>query len=532
MKRTLTAIALILALSCGFTTSRPAYAASTLRLDEVPVGELDPARASDSADSTLFYNVYDTLLIPGEGGKGFTPHLAESYDVEGNVFTFRLRSGVKFQSGNELSAEDVVFSLNRLVTIGAGFSSLFRGWIQNVEAVDRQTVRITLTAPYAPFLAATFRLAIVDKKTVMANLKEGQFGEFKDYGQAFLNTTGAGTGAYRVVSHNPQQETVLEKNQDYFLGVPAKAPDQVRVRYGLEGPTQLALFRRGELDVITQWAAPEIKRSAADVKGTKMVGESGLAQYFIKLNTKKPPLDDVHCRRAIALAIDYDGMMSQANITPQIRGAKPAKGPLLEGMVGYDASLPDNKRDIQKAKAELAQCKYNPSEHELEISWIAEVPLEERFALLMQQNWSELGFRSQVVRLPWVSYTQRTSKPETTPHIGQLFYNTRTPDPDSYLYNVYHSKATGQYAAAEWLMDPEIDGLLDKGRSTIDPAEREKIYREIVSRIRDLQPSIFGYQIINTYPKWERVQIPLLEDPERNMRLMGMNFVFRRMEMQ
>jgi len=201
-------------------------------------------------------------------------------------------------------------------------------------------------------------------------------------------------------------------------------------------------------------------------------------------------------------------------------------------MVGYDASLPDYKRDIQKAKAELGQCRYNPSEHELEISWIAEVPLEERFALLMQQNWSELGFRSQVVRLPWVSYTQRTSKPETTPHIGQLFYNTRTPDPDSYLYNVYHSKATGQYAAAEWLMDPEIDGLLDKGRSTIDAADREKIYRETVSKIRDLQPSIFGYQIINTYPKWERVQIPLLEDPEKNMRLMGMNFVFRRMEMQ
>jgi peptide/nickel transport system substrate-binding protein len=510
----------------------PVRAETILRLDEVPVGEIDPAKASKSADSILFYNLYDTLLLPGPGGKGFASHLAESYASEGTSFTFKLRRGVKFHSGNEVTADDVVFSLNRLIAIGSGFSPLFRGWVKQAEALDPATVRITLSNVYAPFLAATFRLGVVDKKTVMANLQDGPFGEFKDYGQAWLNRHDAGSGAYRIVAQNPQTETMMEKFPGYFLGIPAKAPDRVQMNYGLEGPTEVALARRGELDVISQWASPETKRTASQIKGTTVVGEVGLAEYVIKLNTKKAPLDDVHCRRAIAFATDYEGLMSQANITPTIRGAKPAKGPLLDGMLGADPSLPDYVRDMDKAKAELAQCKYKPAEQEIEITWIAEVPLEERFALLMQQNWGELGFKTKLTRLPWVSYTQLTTKPETTPHIGQLFYNTRTPDPDGYLYNVYASNATGQYAAAEWLQNPEIDALLDKGRSTIDLAAREKIYREIVLKIRDLQPDIFGYQIINTYAKSDRVGIPALEDPDKNTRIMGLNFLFRQMEMK
>ena len=122
-----------------------ASAQTILRLDEVPVGEIDPARATKSADSMLFYNLYDTLLLPGPGGKGFASHIAESFSNEGTAFTFKLRRGVKFHSGNEVTADDVVFSLNRLIAIGAGFSPLFKGWVKQAEAIDPATVRITLS---------------------------------------------------------------------------------------------------------------------------------------------------------------------------------------------------------------------------------------------------------------------------------------------------------------------------------------------------------------------------------------------------
>ena len=532
MQRTSGFATMLLAAVLGLAATAPARTETMLRIDETAPGEIDPAKAAKAIDSVLLYNIYDTLLLPGPGGVGIAPHLAESYTGDGTTFTFKLRPGVKFHSGNEVTADDVVFSLNRLLAIGSGFSPLFRGWVKQAEALDPATVRITLTGNYAPFLAATFRLGIVDKKTVMANLKDGPFGEFKDYGQAWLNTHDAGSGAYRVVAQTPMTETTLEKFPGYFLGVPEKAPDKVHASYGLEAPTELALMRRGELDVMMQWASPETKRSAMQIKGVSVVGESGIAQLFINLNTKKPPLDDVHCRRAIGAALDYDALIGQANITPEIHGAKPSKGPLVEGMLGYDPSVPDYTRDMAKAKAELAQCKYQPAEHEIEIIWVAEVPLEERFALLMQQNWGELGFRTKITRMPNVSFFQAATKVETTPNVMQLFYNARTPDPDAYLFNAYHSSSVGQYAAAQWLQDPEVDALINQGRSTVDPAAREQIYRKIVLKIRDLQPTIFGYQIINTYAKSDRVDIPALEDPAKNTHMMGMNLMFRRVEMK
>jgi peptide/nickel transport system substrate-binding protein len=187
---------------------------------------------------------------------------------------------------------------------------------------------------------------------------------------------------------------------------------------------------------------------------------------------------------------------------------------------------------MDKAKSELAQCHYDPTQQDLEISWIGEVPLEERFALLMQSNWAELGFKSHIVRYPFLVYTQSVGKPETTPHVSQLFYNARTPDPDSLLYNAYSSRSVGNYVSAEWLQNPDVDALLDRGRSTLDTAEREKIYRQLVQVINGLQPSIFGYEIVNTYAKSNRVTIPGLQDPAQNTHIYGLNLQYRTFEMK
>lgn len=142
-----------------------AMAQTVLRLDEVPVGELDPAKASDYADSVLMFNVYDTLVIPNQGKPGYQPHLAESWETEGNTFTFKLRQGVTFESGNPLTAEDVVFSFERTKALGQGLSYLFEK-IESAEVVDAQTVKFTLTEAYAPFVASLVRLPIIDSKLV------------------------------------------------------------------------------------------------------------------------------------------------------------------------------------------------------------------------------------------------------------------------------------------------------------------------------------------------------------------------------
>jgi len=537
MKRLLSRLPLSVAaavLALGLTGAagiQNASAQTTIRLNENAPGDTDPARSTRAIGSILFYNLYDTLLLPGDDGKGVQPHLAESYTVEGDTYTFKLREGVKFVSGNELTAEDVVFSLQRLEAIGAGPAPLFKGWVKSAEAVDKYTVKIVTTQPYAPFLAATFRLGIVEKAAVMANLApEGDFGDMKDYGQAYLVMNNAGTGAYKIVTHTPQTQTVLEKNPNYFLPIPGDAPERVILSYGVEQATQVALMRRGELDIMSQWASPETKRAALDIDGVSILSEAGLSALQIKLNTTKAPLDDVHCRKALALSLDYETLAGLANVTDDARGARVTNGPLLNGMPGYDPDAPAYKQDIEAAKAELAQCKYQPGDHEMEIVWLAEVPLEERFALLMQQNWGELGFKTKITRVPVSLYYQSVANKETTPHVSQIFTISLSPDPDSYLSSVYGTRVHGQPYTAEWLTDAKVDELLDKGRSTMAPAERAAIYKQLADRLRELQPTIWAYEVVTTYPKSGKVSVPLLEEAGKIMPVAGMNMTFRKMK--
>lgn len=502
-------------------------AGGVLRLDEVAVGELDPAIASDYADSILMFNVYDTLVLPAQGGPGHVPHLAESWEGDGTSFTFKLRNEVKFISGNLLTADDVVFSLDRMKAMGKGLSYLFAN-VEKAEAVDASTVKFTLTKAYSPFIASLVRLPIVDKKTVIANLGDGE-GEMKDWGSAYLTARSAGTGAYKIVSHNPQEETVMEKNADYFLGVPEPAPDTARLRYGLEAATVRTLLAQGEHDIASQWLPPEVIKALA-ANGAQTLTESGTGAFYVKMNTTKPPMDDVNCRMAFAKAFDYGAAVKMIAVTDEVSQGAAATGAIPVGMFGANPAEQVIERDLEAAKQHLAECKYSPEDFTLEISWIAEVPLEERFALLMQANYTELGVKSEIRKMPWALFAEQVSKPENTPHMSQLFVNAVTGDPDTLLYGMYHSSSAGTWQSPEYLKDEEVDKLLDTGRTAATPEGRQEAYAALNARLMELAPTIYGYDRQSVFAASDRVKVPALSDPSKAFGLDGMGFTFRLME--
>ena len=236
----------------------------------------------------------------------------------------------------------------------------------------------------------------------MANKEDGKYGEFGDYAEAWLSAHDAGSGAYTVESQNPQSETVMVKFPGYFLGFAANAPDKVRYRYGLEASTVRALMSRGEHDIADLWLPPEVIKALAAEKGMQAPdGSGGATGEYIKLNTARAPLDDVHCRLALTYAFDYATALKILKINDEYAQGIPMTGPLPSGLLGYDADAPDYAQDMDKAKAELAQCKYDPKTSPLDIAWIAEVPARERIALLMQASFSKLGFPVKVVKTPW-----------------------------------------------------------------------------------------------------------------------------------
>ena len=502
-----------------------AHAQTVLRLDESPAGELDPAKATDYADSMLMFNAYDTLVIPKQGEPGMQPHLAESWTVDGDVYTFVLRDDVAFHSGNMMTAADVVYSYDRMMALGQGLSYLFADRVLSVDASDDRTVVITLSGPYGPFLPTLVRLPIVDSATAEANATDDD-----PWAETFLSGTDAGSGAYTVVSHNPEGETVLEKFGGFFLGVPDVAPDQVRLRYGLEAATVRTMIARGEHDISSQWLPPEVMRALAD-EGAQLLSESGTGGFYMKMNTSKPPLDDVNCRLALAAAIDYDTMVKMTQVSDDVAQGAPARGAIPVGMLGADPDAPVLTRDMDAARAHLAECQYAPEDHVLELSWIAEVPLEERFALLAQSNFAELGFESEIVRMPWVLFTEAVTDPAQTPHFSQLFNAAMTGDPDTLFYGMYHSSATGTWQSASYLTDAEVDAALEAGRTATEIAGRQEAYSALNDRLMALSPTITGFDRVSVFAASNRVNVPALSDPDQAFALDGFGFNFRLMEM-
>ena len=503
-------------------------AGGVLRLDEVAVGELDPAKASDYADSILMFNVYDTLLIPQQGAPGHDPHLATSWEGEGTSFTFTLRTDVQFQSGNPLTADDVVFSFDRMKSIGQGLSYLFTS-VQGAEALDAHSVRFTLSEPYAPFVSSLVRLPIVDKQLVMANLGEGD-GEMGDWGQAFLSGNGAGSGAYRVVSHNPQDETVMEKNAGYFLPIADAAPDTVRLRYGLEAATVRTLIARGEHDISSQWIPPEVLRALAG-GGAQLLTEGGVTGFYMKLNTTKAPLDDVNCRLALAKAFDYEGGVKIIAVTDEVSQGTLSTGAIPAAMLGANPREKAQTRDLDAARQHLADCRYSPDDFVLEVTWIGEVPLEERFALLMQANFAEIGIESEIRKVPWALFSEQVSSAENTPHVSQLYVTAVTGDSDTLLYGMYHSSAAGTWQSPEHLNDAEVDRLLEAGRTAATLEERGAAYAALNDRLIAIAPTIYAHDSLSVFAASNRVKVPALSDPAKAFGLDSFGFTFRLMEM-
>ena len=514
------------ALAMG-TISPSAAEDRVLRVNDAPIGELDPHKGTDYADSMLMFNVYDFLVRATPSGQ-MVPDLAESWTVsdDGLTYTFQLRGDAVFHDGSPVEAEDVVYSANRMATMKRGFSYLFPEFA-SVTADGPGTVTFQLTEPSAPFVAALSRLAIVNSEIVKANVADGDFGDNGDYGDQFLSANTAASGSYTVESHNPQELSVLRKNDGHYGGFAENAPDVVRLAYALEPTTLRALMPRGEHDVTRMQLPVEILQALDRDPNISLAQDLGGSAFYIKFNMQRPPTDDVHFRKAIALAFDYDAMQTLLQVTDDVSAGTPANGPVPRGVVGFSESNPYPVRDLDAARAHLAQSSYGPNEHPFVIQWVAEVPSYGDIALIFQQSMADIGIDVEVIRSPWALVLEKAAKAETTPNANTVRVGSNTPDPDSLLSSMYHSNNAGSWQSMDWMLDPEVDAALEHGRTILDPAERAAHYEDLVSKIIDLQPSIFGFESLTVVAKRDNVTAPALEDPAKAIASIGMNYLFR-----
>lgn len=488
-------------------TEAPAPEKRVLRITFAWPNRIDPAVGNDYAASTSLANLYDTLVFPNAEGL-VDPWLAESWDTstDGLTWTFHLRQGVKFHDGTPLKASDVVYSYNRLNTIGEGYAYLVTAGVEEVKAVDDATVEFKLTRPSALFLPSLVRLYVANETLVRKNTKaEGPYGQDGDFAKEWLQTHDAGSGPYKVKEFPLEQYLLMEKNIDWWGQFNPKAPDEVRFIGTTEAVTVRSLMQNKELEISDQWQTFEAYQALDKMEGVNIAPLPSMSSFYYMVNNKKAPTDDEHCRKAMSYAFDYDTAVGL-----EWPGTQQMVGPVPAGLAGHNPNVLVFKRDLQKAQDELAQCKYaaDIANYPIQLHWVAEVPDEEKFALLFQSNLAEIGMPVEITKVPWLSMVDNTSKLETSPNIATIYVSSDLPEAGLMLKQRYHSSTTGTWQQVEWLQDTALDTAIDEALATLDDQERFNKYFAIQDQLANIAASVWIYDQVMKHAFRECVDWP------------------------
>ena len=454
------------------------------------VATLDPAIGYDWQNWSMIKSLFDGLMDYVPGTTTLRPGLAESYEMsqDGLTYTFRLRPGVKFHNGREMTAEDVKYSLDRVTnpattSPGAGFFASIAGFdaagdggLSGVEVVDPQTVKITLSRPDATFLhvmALNFA-SVVPKEAVDA--AAGDFGKQP-----------VGTGAFRLAEWTLGQKLVFEKNADYWrAGVPYL--DSIVFEVGQEPVVALLRLQSGEVDVPGDGIPPaKFTEVMADpAQAAQVVVGGQLHTGYITLNVTIPPLDNVDVRKAINMAINKDRIIQIIN-----NRAVPATQPLPPSMPGYTEGYAGYPHDVEGARALLAGAGF-PDGFETEL-YVMNTDPNPRIAQAIQQDLAAIGVKVTLQSLAQANVIEAGGA-GTAPMIwsGGMAWIADFPDPSNFYGPILGCAGAGE-GGWNWskFCDPALDAKATKADSMADPAmmaERMALWSEVYMGVMEQAP--------------------------------------------
>jgi len=480
----------IVSLGVAFMSCVAAGVENEVTINGYPTITHDPARGWDNFDSYVLFNLYSPLTYPTPDG-AIGPHIAEEWLSSSDATTWHcvLREGIKFHDGTELTAEDVVFSMKRFQALESGYYTLF-SFVTDVSAGSKYVVRFELNKSVSTLPEIALRFFILNRDLVMQHTEPGDYGEFGDYGVEWLKTHDAGSGPYYIAEHKPNESLVARRFTDYFLGWENWKPnlrpiDEVRFTFTNEASTLKTLMKSREHDMTNMWQSIDTYRALDKIEEIHLFNnELGLI-YMVPMNTQKAPTDDVHFRRAVQYAFDYEALFQL------VPGSKYA-GPWPSGLPGFDPDLPLPRQDFDRAREELEKSKYDPGEVTFVMNYISGLTLYEQTALIVQSTLAQLGVDVEILPAPWPRVEEMLRTPETTPNGSMLAFMPRYPSADYFLFTVYHPDAVAGLAdTMHWMKSEELGKKIDKTREVLDPSTRAEMYWELQDEIQDLALGIY-----------------------------------------
>lgn len=440
---------------------------------------IDPAVGADNPTRKIHVGVYEPLIAHKLGTADFD-HLqgvlAESWKVSADHmhYSFTLRKGVKFHNGSTLSADDVKVTMDRMKKIGLG-----RSWVldpvKEVRAVNAQTVDIMLSRPYPPFLLGLPLIYITSAKAVSTNQKGD------DLAQPWYTRHGVGTGPYMLTDFRAGEQIVMDKFPAYWGKWEGKHIDHIVLKLVEESATQRVMMEGGQ----GHWAdniSPADLQSLRTNKAFHVTSEPTWADFFLMMNTNKPPLDDARVRQALRYAFPYEPMLREVM---HGRGAV-AHGYLPPGFLMHDDS-PAERTDLEQARGLIAAARV-PRGTEVTLEYFAGFDWERQASELLAANLQPMGITLKIQGSPFPTMLQHITNPSQRWHMFFSSADPDTADPDSLLYRTFHSGS--RHWSNFGFGDARLDNLLERARYELNPTRRRELYLQCQAMLQEQSPAI------------------------------------------
>lgn len=435
---------------------------------------LDPGRETDGESFYGTTQIFDNLVEFKNGTTEVQPALAKSWDIsdDGLTFTFHLEEGVKFHDGTPFNADAVVFSLGRQLWEDHPYYNLgpWKYWgymdmsniVKDIVAVDEYTVRIDLKKVEAPFLA---NLAMDFAGMVSPTAVE-------KYGEDFKSNP-VGTGPFKFVSWQKDDNIVLERNDDYWRR-PAYL-DRLILKVIPDATARYLALQKGEIDVM-DFPSPEDLAEMKANPDLKVIQQEGLNVGYLALNTQKKPYDNKLVRQAMNYAINKEEIITAVFG----EAGTAAKNPIPPTMWSYNNAIDPYPYDPAKARELLAEAGY-PDGFTTEL-WAMPVsrpyfPDGRKVAEIMQAQLKEVGITAEIVSYEWGTYLEGTDNGKH--QAALLGWTGDNGDPDNFLF-VLLSTAAAEVPAgniAFW-KNKEFNDLIVAAKETFDRDRRTELYEE------------------------------------------------------
>ena len=431
----------------------------------------DPWDANDTLSHACAKTFYEGLFGFNEKLE-LRPVLAESYDVspDGLVYTFHLRKGVKFHDGTDFNAEAVKVNFDRVTNPENKLKrySLYSN-IAKTEVVDDLTAKVTLKTPFSPFInQLAHPSAVMISPTAL-----------KKYGKDIMFHP-VGTGPYKFVAWYPADRIEMVAFDDYW-GEKA-AITNLTWRTIPEIASRSIEVEAGTVDVAIDIQASELARLEKVEKVTTFKEERSSIN-FICLNNLIAPFDNVKVRQAINMAIDVDAI---CNVVYQGTGAV-AQAPMSKSVWAYNDNLPPHERNVEKAKELLAEAGY-PDGFTCTMTCDQN---QQRLdtAEMVQMQLAEIGITMKIASMERGTFIDNVISGNL--EMFGLGWTADTGDPDYALFASFHSSMHGEGGNMSFYTNPEVDRLLDLGRSSTDPEVRKDAYYKVQEIVWNEVPCVF-----------------------------------------